>query len=274
MQGSSDWLEVGDRVLARRYAFADQQIGLVLGNGEALVIDTRSTPGQARELLDDIRRVTRDPVRIVVDTHWHSDHVFGNHDFRPATIWGHERCRTGLLTRGEAQRSGLAEAVPDLAAELAEVVIDPPDRTFTDSTTIEIGRRPVELHYLGRGHTEADIVVLVPDAGVLFAGDLLENDATPWFGDGFPIEWPDTVQRLLPYVTGPVVPGHGSVGDRAFVERQLREFRAVADLAERLHAGRLDRDAALDGMPYPRDVAVQPLDRALAQLRGELDPAD
>ena len=271
MQGSSDWLEVGDRVFTRRYVFADQQIGVILGDREALVIDTRSTPGQARELIDDIRGLTRDPVRVVVDTHWHSDHVFGNHDFRPAVIWGHERCRTGMLETGEKQRAALVEAIPELAAELRAVVIDPPDRTFEDAATVEVGGRAVELRYLGRGHTDADIVIIVPDAGVLFAGDLLENDATPWFGDGYPIDWADTVARLLPFVAGPVVPGHGSVGDRAFVERQLAEFRQVADLASRLHSGSLDRDAALDAMPYPRDLSVQPLDRAMAQLRGELD---
>ena len=271
MQGAADWLEVGDRIFTRRYAFADQQIGLIRGDGEALVVDTRSTPGQARELLDDIRRVTSDRVGIVVDTHWHSDHVFGNHDFRPATIWGHERCRAGIEKFGERQRTALIEAIPEIRDELRAVVLDPPDRTFEDAVTIEVGGRPVELRYLGRGHTDADIAILVPDAGVLFAGDLLENDATPWFGDGYPMEWADTVARLLPFVEGPVVPGHGSVGDRSFVERQLGEFRMVADAAERHHAGALDRDAALDAMPYPRDLSVQPLERALAQLRGELD---
>ena len=109
----------------------------------------------------------------------------------------------------------------DLADDLATLVIDPPDRTFDDSATIEVGGRRVELRHLGRGHTDADIVVSVPDADVLFAGDLLENDAVPYFGDGYPIEWPATVARLLAMVSGPVVPGHGSIGDRTFVERQL-----------------------------------------------------
>src|ERR1041385_3203884 len=90
---SGPWIEVGDRVFARRYRFFDQEIGVVLGRGEALVIDTRLTHRQAREILDDIRsELTRDPVTVVVDTHWHHDHTFGNHVFRPATIWGHERC--------------------------------------------------------------------------------------------------------------------------------------------------------------------------------------
>ena len=98
------WTEIGDRVFVRRYAFFDQNIGVVLGDGEALVIDTRSTHAQAREILTDLRELTADPVTVVVDTHGHFDHVYGNHVFRPATIWGHERCVTFMA--GTASRGG------------------------------------------------------------------------------------------------------------------------------------------------------------------------
>jgi glyoxylase-like metal-dependent hydrolase (beta-lactamase superfamily II) len=271
VRGGEDWLEVGDRVFTRRYRFFDQQIGVVLGDGEALVIDTRSTPAQARELLADIVRLTPFPVRHVVDSHWHYDHAFGNHDFRPATVWGHERCRSRLLEDGEEQRARVAASIPDLAADVASVVIDPPDRTFAEATAVDVGGRRVDLTYLGRGHTDADIVIVVPDAGVLFAGDLLENDAVPYFGDAYPIEWPATVRRLLALVGGPVVPGHGSIGDRAFVERQLGDLETVVAVARRLHAGEIDRPAALSVMPFEPASSIEPLDRALAQLRGELD---
>jgi glyoxylase-like metal-dependent hydrolase (beta-lactamase superfamily II) len=271
MSDAADWLEVGDRVFTRRYAFCDQQIGVVLGRGSVLVVDTRSTHRQAREILDDLRLLTPDPVRVVVNTHWHHDHAFGNRVFRPATIWGHERCPERLLTTAAAAREELAATKPNLAADVAEIVIDPPDRTFAEATTIEVGGRAVKLRYQGRSHTDADIVVVVPDAGVLFAGDLLEEGATPYFGDGYPIDWPATVERLLPLVTKTVVPGHGAVGDRAFVERQLEDFRLVAGIARRLQAGELDRPAALAAMPFGAATSVEPLDRALAQLRGELD---
>jgi glyoxylase-like metal-dependent hydrolase (beta-lactamase superfamily II) len=271
MFSSEDWLEVGDRVFSRRYEFLDQQIGLVIGDGEALVVDSRSTGPQARELIADVRRVTDLAIRQVVNTHWHWDHAFGNHELRPATIWGHDRCRSGLIDRAEEMRASVARSMPALAGDLDAVVVDPPDRVFTESATIDVGGRRVDLLYLGRGHTDADIVAIVPDANVLFAGDLLENDATPWFGDGYPMDWPGTVARLLPYSTGTVVPGHGSVAGIEFVRRQLAEFQAVADLAERVHAGALTRSQALATMPYTWDLAVQPLDRALAQLRGELD---
>lgn len=271
MTNDSGWTEIADRVFTKRYAFLDQQIGLVLGEGEALVVDTRSSPAHARELLDDIAHVTPSPVQIVVDTHWHWDHVFGNSEFPLADIWGHRRCRAYLLEHGEEERHGTIEFRPDLADDVRAITIVPPDHVFDDLVTIEVGGRSIALRHLGRGHTDADIVAIVPDAGVMFAGDLLENGAPPWFGDGYPLDWPGTVERLLDLVTGPVVPGHGSLGDRAFVESQLADFRTVAAVARALHARELDRQAALAAMPYPATAAEGPLDRALAQLRGELD---
>ena len=267
------WTEVGDRIYVRRYDFYDQNIGVVLGDAGVLLLDTRLSHRQAQEVLAHLREITPLPVRLVVNTHGHSDHCFGNHVFRPAEIWGHERCVTMIRSTGERQRATAAAALPHFAAELAEVVLDPPDRTFEESATVEIdpGGRSVELRYLGRGHTDNDIVVLVADSDVLFAGDLLENDATPFFGDGFPIDWPGTVERLVELATGTVVPGHGSMGDRGFAVRQMTEFRAVAELARLVHDGRLDLEAAVLRTPYPADTALEPLTRALAQLRGELD---
>ena len=190
---------------------------------------------------------------------------------RPAVIWGHERCRQRLLTDGASARREKAVEEPDRKADFEAVVIDPPDRLLTIAADVEVGGRRVELRYLGRGHTDHDVVVAVEDSGVLFAGDLLEHGATPWFGDGYPMDWPATIERLIPLVRGPVVPGHGDVADLAFVEASLAQFRAVADIARGLVAGELDRAAALDLMPWTGEDAEEPLDRALAQLRGELD---
>ena len=268
---SDPWVEVGDRVFTRRYRFYDQQIGVVLGDGEALVIDTRLTGRQAREILDDLRDLTADPVTVVVNTHWHHDHAFGNHAFRPSTIWGHERCGPRLLEHGEALRADAAVHHPDLAADLAEVVLDPPDRWFAETARVLVGGRAVWFRHLGRGHTDTDIVVEVPDAGVLFAGDLLEEGATPYFGDGYPLDWPETASRLLDLVRGPVVPGHGAVGDRAFVEDQLAAFLEIARLGREVKADRLTLDAAIEASPFDAATSREPLERTLAQLRGELD---
>ena len=274
------WREVADRVFVRRYAFFDQEIGAILGDGEVLLVDTRSTTAMARELLADLRRLTTAPWR-VVNTHHHFDHSFGNAVFRPAETWGLARCAERLRADGEATRAEMAREMPEIAAELAETVVDPPDRTFTGRADLVIGGRAVELVHLGRGHTDNDVVVRVTDAGVLFAGDLVEQGAPPYFGDSFPLDWPATLGHLLDLGPGPIVPGHGDIVDRDFVAAQLAEIALVAERARRewhdlVAAGRdpagppprplTDDVARLLGWPLP--VVAEALSRAFLQLAG------
>jgi glyoxylase-like metal-dependent hydrolase (beta-lactamase superfamily II) len=277
------WLEVGDRVFARQYRFLHQQIGAILTDDGPVIIDTRSTVGQAREILADLRVLTTQPVAAVIDTHHHFDHSFGNHEFRPAPIWGHLRCAEriqGNLLDPAAHARNLVEIVeeyPSIRGELDDVILDPPDRTVDDNGVIlEIGGRRIDLLWLGRGHTDNDIVIDVPDGRTIFAGDLLENGAPPWIGDGYPLDWPATIDGILAVVaagerrTVAVVPGHGDVGDRAFVERSLSEMTAIATLARKVADGGLALADAARLAPYPPDVATEALERAGAQLRGEL----
>jgi glyoxylase-like metal-dependent hydrolase (beta-lactamase superfamily II) len=262
--------EVGDRVYALHYEFIDQQIGVVLGGSDVLVVDSRSTAGQAREIAEDIRRLTQDPVSIVVNTHFHWDHTWGNHALRPATFWGHLR----TVERMREDQSGLAGRLagyyPELAREFESMVIDPPEHTFTDRASLHVGDREVRLAFHGRGHTDSDISIHVPDANVLFAGDLIENGSPPSFSQGYPIDWVATVERLLPLGTGAVVPGHGAVGDRAFLQGQLAAFRGVADLAREVYGGSRSIEDAIAASPFGPETPRDAFERALAELRGEL----
>jgi glyoxylase-like metal-dependent hydrolase (beta-lactamase superfamily II) len=270
------WVELGDRFFVRRYAFYDQNIGVVLGRGEALVIDTRGTHVQGREIIDDVRELTRDPVTLVVDTHGHFDHAFGNHVFRPATIWGQAGCVPFMARTGEQRRATITASEPEIAADLAEVVIDPPDRTFDDAATIEVGGRAVELRFLGRGHTDHDAVITVPGTDVVWAGDLLEGGAMPFFNDGFPIDWPATATALAGLIDperGVVVPGHGDHAGRWFADAHVTWLTALADLARRVHAGEITIDDAIAAHPFPEQPAEEargPFKRAIAQLEGTL----
>jgi glyoxylase-like metal-dependent hydrolase (beta-lactamase superfamily II) len=271
------WVEVGDRIFVHRYAFFDQNIGVVLGRDEALVIDTRSTHAQAREILNDLRSLTSDPVTVVVDTHGHSDHAFGNAVFRPVTIWGHERCVAFMERTGEKQKAALKEGFPELADDFEEVVVDPPDRTFDDEARVEVGGREVTLRYLGRGHTDHDIVISVTGTDVLFAGDLVENGAMPYYGDAYPIDWTATAAQLATLVEpdrGVVVPGHGDHAGRAFADAQAASIAAVATLGSRVFAGEIDLDDALAAHPFPElpaEDARRPLLRAIEMVRGETE---
>jgi glyoxylase-like metal-dependent hydrolase (beta-lactamase superfamily II) len=261
-------------VFVRRYEFYDQNIGVVLGDGAALVIDTRSTHVQGREILADLRMLTADPVTVVVNTHGHFDHAFGNHVFRPATIWAQEGCPPFIARTGESRRARIAADEPTIAADLLKVEIDPPDRVFAETARLEVGGRPVELRYLGRGHTDHDIVISVPDADVVFAGDLIEGGAVPFFGDGYPLDWPETAFRLAELVHGTVVPGHGDHAGRTFASAQADALRAIAELGRRIHRGELELEDALSLTPFPElphDDIRAPLQRTLAHLRGELE---
>jgi glyoxylase-like metal-dependent hydrolase (beta-lactamase superfamily II) len=277
MAASGGWVEIADRVFVRRYEFYDQNIGLILGRAEVAVIDTRSTYGQAREIQEHIRELTADPVGVVIDTHGHFDHVFGNGIFRPATIWGHERCVTFMVRNGEARKKTIAVEEPLLADDLAEIVIDPPDRIFATHARIEVGGREVMLRYLGRGHTDHDVVVEIPGTDAVFAGDLLESGNVPFFGDAYPLDWPATATALAVRVkdgSGVVVPGHGDRGDRAFAIAQAASLEALAETAKRIEAGELPLEDAVATHPfpdYPPEDARRAFERALLQLRGELD---
>jgi len=272
------WVEVGEDVFVRRYAFYDQNIGLILGRSEALVIDTRSTYRQAREIQEHVREVTDSPIGVVVDTHGHFDHAFGNAVFRPATIWGHERCVSFMVRTGERRKETIAREEPAIADDLNEIVIDPPDRVFATHASIDVGGREVSLRFLGRGHTDHDILIDIPGTNVVFGGDLVENGNVPYFADGYPLEWPATLEALGARVGDEVVlvPGHGDHGGKAFLAAQIASLTKLAALAGRVEAGEMTLDEAVAEHPFPEhppEDARRGFDRALAQIRGELDGA-
>jgi glyoxylase-like metal-dependent hydrolase (beta-lactamase superfamily II) len=260
----SGWQEVGDRVFRFRYRSLDLNVGAVLGGDEVLVVDTRSTPAEAAELVDDLRRLTRLPCRQVVNTHAHFDHSFGNATLRPAAIWGHARCAAHLRTLGERERADLVAWLPEAAAELDGLVLDPPDRLVGDAgAELEVGGRRVELRFAGRGHTDHDLVVAVPDAGVAFWGDLVEEGAPPVYADdAFPLAWPGTLDRLLAWAPPVVVPGHGDVVGHGFVRDQREQLAAMAELCRRVTAGDLPPAEAVAAAPFPPATARQALARA------------
>jgi glyoxylase-like metal-dependent hydrolase (beta-lactamase superfamily II) len=231
---STGWREIGAGVFVRRHAALDLNCGLVVGDGACLVVDTRSHLGEAADLVTAVRAVTPHPWT-VVNTHAHYDHCFGNAAFRPAPVWGSRGCAAALLITGERQRAAAAgelEAAGDPGAAdlMLAVPLDPPDHLVDDAAALDIGGREVVLRFLGRGHTDHDLVVEVESTGeetVVFAGDLVEQGAPPAFEDSWPAEWPATLGRLHALARGPVVPGHGAVVDACFVGAQREELLAM-----------------------------------------------
>ena len=276
LTGRPAWHEIADRVFVRRYPVLDVNTTLVLGDEAALVVDTLSTPSQARELVDDIRRITPHPW-LVVNTHHHFDHTYGNQVFAEqpgCAIWAHSAAADRIRamterTLGEIH-DAYADSEPELAAEVLDVEITAPNCTVADAATLSLSGRKVELRYLGPGHTAGDLVVCVPDADVVIAGDLIEEGGPPTFEDAFPLEWPHTVERLLQLVTGPVVPGHGAVVDRDFVAAQHEELSRLAWLIRESHADGADPRKVASQAPFGRATALVAVTRGYAELAGRL----
>ncbi|HVV12486.1 MBL fold metallo-hydrolase [Amycolatopsis sp.] len=224
------WTEVGDGVLARRYEHLDQTLGLVVGAERCLVVDTGGDETHGAEFAAAIRTVTALPW-IVVLTHAHFDHYFGTKAFLPCPVWAHERCRDALLAQAEADRRAWAdrfraEGKTELAERLTEAELVLPSELLTDRVELDLGGRKVTLLHPGPGHTDHDVAVHVPDSGVVFAGDLVEQGAPPAVGpDAHPAEWPHALDKLLALRPGTIVPGHGEPVDAAFVRAQRDRIR-------------------------------------------------
>lgn len=266
--------EVAQGVYVLRYPVLDVNVTLVVGDGAALLVDTLATGDQARELAGAARAVTGHRWT-VVNTHHHFDHCFGNAVLAGAgePVWGHADAAALLAERGGAlQRQWYeqwAATEPALAAGLARVEVVPPDHTVRREATVRVGGRTVLLRHLGRGHTLGDLVVHVPDADVLVAGDLVEQGAPPSFEDSYPLEWPETLAGLL-RLTGPgttVVPGHGALVDREFVAGQHAELAELAWLIRDGDSVGAPAEAVAARTAFP-EAALTAVHRGYAELAG------
>jgi cyclase len=215
--------EVEDRVFVRIGPNSTSNAGFVIGDDAIAVIDTFTTPAMARELAEDVRRVTSKPIRYVLNTHYHGDHTFGNQVFPDAVVMGHQQCREELEAKGEAMQSRFAQASPEAAASLAEVRIRLQEVTFNQRLNLYLGGRVLHVSYHGPAHTRGDAIVVVPDAAVAFAGDLLTVGVIPGMQDADFPGWIHVLDELQGLTADTLVPGHGAVGTKEDL-RIIRDY--------------------------------------------------
>jgi glyoxylase-like metal-dependent hydrolase (beta-lactamase superfamily II) len=262
----TDFEEVADRVWVARYEWIDLNITAIKGERGLVVVDTHGSTAMGRVVLDDLRRLGMGPVSRVINSHWHWDHTYGNAAFRDeypdVPIHAHEEAARWLAEHGDEPKQYFADDPDDPHREdvmATEIVI--PDQTFTDTHAVDLGDRLVELAFLGRAHTSGDIVIRVADANVVIAADLIEESDHPWIGrDSWPLEWPDTLDSLLA-LTGErtvIIPGHGAVVNRSFVQIQRGEIAQIAATIRQLkdHGVPPGRAAAEGDWPWDVDVRI------------------
>lgn len=200
---------------------AGSNAGFIVGSNGVAVVDTFIGVDPAKELLAEIRKVTNLPVRYVINTHYHLDHTGGNAVFAEAgaTIIAHRNVRTWLRT--ENLKFFGATPKPEDKARVEALAL--PDMVYSDAIDLYLGTRLVQVLYMP-GHTGGDSVVFVPDANVVFAGDLVWQHHLPNLIDASTQPWIQTLDKLLAeHPSATFVSGHGDLATPADV-RDLRDY--------------------------------------------------
>jgi len=265
---------------------------ILVNDDEAIVVDSEITPAAARALVADLKAITNKPVRYVVDTHYHYDHLFGNQVFpEDVQIIGHDNARMRLLThdtmkeatfltsvqpvpaRVEAlkqriatetdaqQKAALERQVANSLAyleQVKEIKVTPPNVTFNDTLTLVRGGREIKLLYLGRGHTDTDVVIYLPKERIVCTGDLMES-VVSYAGDAFLEDWIRTLDKLKAIDFDTVMPGHGVVfkgkGKIEAFQRYLRDVITQVTALKKQGLSAEDAAAKVDVTKYRDEFA-------------------
>jgi glyoxylase-like metal-dependent hydrolase (beta-lactamase superfamily II) len=214
-------------------------IGIVVGEREALVVDTGMGPKNGRRVLGKARALTDKPLVLTV-THFHPEHGFGAQEFSEARIVYNRTQHEELAEKGAPYLEMFRTFGDAVAEQLDGVELVDPDELYDGDLTFDLGGTTVELHEFGLAHTRGDQVVFLPEQGVLFTGDLVETrlfPIFPWFPpddvDVNGSRWIDVLGRLEVLQPDVVVPGHGEVGGPDLI-RQVRAY--LEDVRERVSA--------------------------------------
>ena len=187
--------------------------GFVVTEEGVVVVDALGSPALANELIAEIRRITRQPIRYVVVTHFHADHIYGLQAFKAAgaQILGHPSGREYLFS--ETAKLRLEASRQDMAPWIdAQTQLLGADRWLTDAQTeLRLGSYLFQVRHVGPSHTPEDLVVFVPKAGVLFAGDLVFRGRIPFVGQADSRQWIASLGGLIAFAPRVMIPGHGGV---------------------------------------------------------------
>ncbi|MDA2923584.1 MBL fold metallo-hydrolase, partial [Acidobacteria bacterium AH-259-L09] len=265
---------------------------------DVLVVDTHSKPSAAAALIAQIRKeVTQKPVRYIVNTHFHWDHAQGNSAYRKAfsklDILASEPTKRLMVRETESRVKAQLEQIPEMVSqaeqnkdkaksaaekafydeeirqlkayelEMKNFSLELPTITFEDSYVIKDKAHDLHLSFHGRGHTAGDVVVLCPQKGMVATGDLIHG-FFPYIGDGYPREWPGTIDAVAGLEFDRILPGHGPVhADRS---RMAHMRNYIEELTERVARG---KRAGKDVGELQKTITVSSLESLAAHGYGD-----
>jgi glyoxylase-like metal-dependent hydrolase (beta-lactamase superfamily II) len=251
----SKWREVGRDNYVLATEGSQLNTGLIVGSERAMVLDTGCGPRQGREILEAVRAKTGLPL-VVANTHAHYDHFFGNAVFAEAGVtefWAHQNCAKEIAQHGDLQRRHVGTLEPEMSAgegKSARLVV--PNAIVKDQPVlVDLGGLTVTLFYLGRGHTEGDLLIGTPTT--LYVGDLVEQGAHPSFEDSYPEEWADVLRHIsaLRHRYEFLIPGHGKPCSDQFVKTMADTMTtAVRQARQSIRDTPNDATKAIPVLPY------------------------
>jgi len=208
------------------YAFTaegDPNSGVIIGDDSVMIVEAQATPRLARKVIDCVRSVTDKPISHLVLTHYHAVRVLGASAYGAPQVIMSDTARAMVAERGQEDWDSEFDRFPRLFQGHEEIPgLTWPTTTFSDSMTVYLGKRRVDIMHLGRAHTAGDAVVWVPDEEVMFTGDIVEYHSACYCGDGHFGDWVDTLSNIAEFEPRAIAPGRGdSLVGREMVEKAL-----------------------------------------------------
>ncbi|KMK68000.1 MBL fold metallo-hydrolase [Puniceibacterium sp. IMCC21224] len=201
--------EIGDGL----YAFTaegDPNTGVIIGDESVMIVEAQATPRLARMVIEKVREVTDKPISHLVLTHYHAVRVLGASAYGTPEIIMSDTARAMVAERGQEDWDSEFGRFPRLFQGHEEIPgLTWPTTTFSDSMTVYLGKRRVDIMHLGRAHTAGDAVVWVPDQDVMFSGDIVEYHSACYCGDGHFSDWSDTLDNIAAFEPHSIAPGRG-----------------------------------------------------------------
>ncbi len=203
-----------DQIGQGLYAYTaegDPNSGVIVGEDGVMVIDAQATPAMANELIARVAKVTAKPVKYILLTHYHALRTLGASAFKGAEILASDTTRGLIAERGKQDMKSEIDRFPRLFGAVESIPgLTWPTVSFPDQISVWLGRREVRIMHMGRGHTAGDVIAVVPDAGVVFSGDLVEYNSACYCGDAHFTDWPATLDHLAELQANALLPGRGA----------------------------------------------------------------
>jgi glyoxylase-like metal-dependent hydrolase (beta-lactamase superfamily II) len=195
------------------YAFTaegDPNTGVIIGDESVMIVEAQATPRLARKVIECVRSVTDKPISHLVLTHYHAVRVLGASAYGAREIIMSDAAAAMVEERGQEDWESEFDRFPRLFQGHEEIPgLTRPTMTFSESMSVYLGRRRVDILHVGRAHTAGDAVIWVPDQDVLFTGDIVEYRSACYCGDGHFADWPQTLANIAAFEPRAIAPGRG-----------------------------------------------------------------